>query len=282
MTAPQRLFEVVRLSDPDRFRAFCGQLAAENILFYLSDQQPGSVFAPDEVSHAIMLEQLELFENPDGHGSLRLGFLAPLLLQAPVTAALMVFMLLAVPLTAGFERFEFGALFHLFVFSTERGGEIAGGQYWRLFTPVFLHFGVVHFAFNLLGLYVVGTRLEPLTGSIVFGLLTVATGVVANIAQFALGGAVYFGGMSGVLMALVGFALVWRIIWPERDPGLPVGVYVMCIALTLLGFTGALDGMTGSGGLANWAHLGGLLAGAALGIVMTPVFRRFSRRSTQM
>lgn len=280
MNGPQRLFEVVRLSDPARFRAFCDQLAAENIVFYLSDERPGSVFAPDEVAHAIMLEQLEIFENPDAHGSLRLGFLAPMLLQAPVTAVLMLLMLLAIPLTAGFERFEFGELFHLFIFSTERGNEIAAGQYWRLFTPVFLHFGIVHFAFNLLGLYVVGTRLEPLTGSVAFVLLTVVTGVVGNVAQFALGGSVFFGGMSGVLMALVGFALAWRILWPQRDPGLPAGVYVVCIGVTLLGFTGGLDGMTGGGGLANWAHLGGLLAGAAAGLIATPLYRRFNGSSS--
>ena len=277
MSAPKRLFEVVRLDDPERFHAFCELLSGEGIPFYLSDERPGTVFVADVVTRAVVLERLEVFEDPTAHQGLSLAFLAPLLLRAPATAAVLVLMLLGAPLTAGFEQMDFGELFFAMTFTNERGGEIADGQYWRLLTPIFIHFGFVHLAFNMLGIYVVGSRLEPLIGSTVLVLLVLLSGAVGNVAQFLLGNSVYFGGMSGVLMALVGFAFLWSRLRPERDPGLPQGLYLVCILMTVLGFTGLLDGLTGEGsGIANWAHLGGLLTGMAAGVLAAPIYRKFS------
>ena len=267
---------MVHFEDSSRFEAFCAQLAREGIRFYVSEEHPGWVFAADEVAYAIILEQRSLFENPSAFDNLRLGFLAPLLFRSPVTTILVIAMILGAPLTSGFESFEFGEVFVQMIFAGEEGSPFDSGEYWRLFTPVLLHFGLEHLAFNLMGFYIVAVRLEPAIGSFTFLALCVAAAAVGNVAQFIFGNALFFGGMSGVVLALVGFGLIWRALWPTRDIGLPSGIYVVCVLVTVVGFTGILDGLTGGRALANWVHLGGLLTGLGMGLLVTPVYRYFS------
>ncbi len=272
----QQLFEVARIEDGERFRRFCALLADEGIPFYLTDERPDAVFVADLVTRAVVLERLDVFENPAAHQTLGLGFLAPLLLRAPATVVLLLLMILGAPLTDGFQQMDLGELFYAMTFTNERGSEIADGEYWRLVTPMFIHFGIVHLAFNMLGVYIVGSRLEPLVGTTVLVLLVILSSAVGNAAQFVMGDSAYFGGMSGVLMALIGFAFVWSRMRPDRDLGLPQGLYIICIVMTGLGFTGMLDGLSGpGGGIANWTHLAGLLTGMGAGAVAAPIYRSY-------
>ena len=78
-----------------------------------------------------------------------------------------------------------------------------GGQYWRLVTPVFLHFGWLHIAFNCLWLWELGGRVERVMGHVNMLLLFLAIAVVSNVCQFVFGGAGLFGGMSGVVYGLM-------------------------------------------------------------------------------
>ena len=267
---------MVHLEDSSRFEAFCAQLAREGIRFYVSEERPGWVFAADEVAHAIILEQLSLFKNPSAFDNLRPGFLTPSLLRSPVTTIMVVAMIIGAPLTSGFESFEFGEVFVQMIFAGEEGSPFDSGESWRLFTPVLLHFGLEHLAFNLIGVYIVAVRLEPAIGSFTFLALCVAAAAVGNVTQFIFGNALFYGGMSGVVLALVGFGLIWRALWPARDIGLPSGIYVVCVLVTVVGFTGILDGLTGGSALANWVHLGGLLTGLGMGLLVTPVYKYFS------
>ena len=63
-------------------------------------------------------------------------------------------------------------------------GGFSGGDFWRLITPIFLHFGIVHFIFNSLWLSMLGSRIERLSGSIHLILLVLISGLVSNLAQF--------------------------------------------------------------------------------------------------
>ena len=82
------------------------------------------------------------------------------------------------------------------------------GQYWRLLTPVFIHFGWLHIAFNSLWMWELGGKLELRLGSAMLGLLVVITGTGSNIAQFLYTGPSLFGGMSGVVYGLLGYCWV--------------------------------------------------------------------------
>jgi GlpG protein len=140
------------------------------------------------------------------------------------------------------------------------------GQYWRLVTPVFLHFGWLHIVFNSLWLWDLGGRVEQVLGHFNMFMLFLVIAVVSNVSQFAFDGATVFGGMSGVVYGLLGFSWVaphlqplWRIQPPKSIMLLMVGWLLAC----MLGVVEVL----GFGAIANAAHVGGLLCGALLGAV---------------
>lgn len=151
---------------------------------------------------------------------------------------------------------------------TLEGGQLQfqpqGGQYWRLLTPVFLHFGWLHIVFNSLWLWELGAKVERVMGSFnMFGLFVVIA-LVSNSAQYLFGGPGLFGGMSGVVYGLLGFSWVGALVQPRWSfrPSAPimllmVGWLVVCVlgVVEVLGF----------GAIANAAHVGGLASGAALG-----------------
>ena len=58
------------------------------------------------------------------------------------------------------------------------------GQYWRLITPVFLHFGWLHIAFNSLWLWELGGKLELRLGTGMLAVLVLVTGIGSNITQY--------------------------------------------------------------------------------------------------
>jgi GlpG protein len=146
------------------------------------------------------------------------------------------------------------------------------GQYWRLLTPVFLHFGWLHIAFNSLWLWELGGKLELRLGSGMLGLLVVVVGVGSNITQYLYSGPSLFGGMSGVVYGLLGYKLVLGSLEPRLGMVLPRGIVIFMLLWLLLGFVVPTESL-GFGSIANGAHLGGLLLGAAAGVVSFAVRR---------
>lgn len=132
------------------------------------------------------------------------------------------------------------------------------GEFWRLLTPVFLHFGVLHLVFNMMWLYQLGSLIEARQGPLRLLLLVIVTGIFSNVAQYLIGGP-QFGGMSGVVYALAGY--VWMRGKHDHASGLFLNQQSVTILLVWLVvcFTGFV------GPVANYAHLGGLVSGMAIG-----------------
>lgn len=145
-------------------------------------------------------------------------------------------------------------------------GSLASEQYWRLITPIFLHFGLVHLVFNSLWLSMLGSRIEQLNGSLHLILLVVCSGVVSNMAQYVWSGSVYFGGMSGVVYALLGYIWIKHKLMPHPALQLPPGIIGFMLGWLVVCMTGILDVLLGVG-IANAAHLGGLVIGMLLGFI---------------
>jgi GlpG protein len=143
-------------------------------------------------------------------------------------------------------------------------GNLASGEYWRLITPIFLHFGLVHLVFNSLWLSMLGSRIEELAGSSHLILLVLLSGAFSNMAQFIWSGTVYFGGMSGVVYALLGYTWIKNKMWPHPLLHLSPGIVGFMLGWLLVCMTGILDLLLGVG-VANAAHLGGLVIGMLLG-----------------
>ena len=79
------------------------------------------------------------------------------------------------------------------------------GQPWRVITPIFLHFGILHIAFNMLWLWELGRRIEGEQGNITLLFLVFSIGLASNIAQAIAVKGGLFGGMSGVIYGLLGY-----------------------------------------------------------------------------
>ena len=132
------------------------------------------------------------------------------------------------------------------------------GDYWRLITSGFLHFGVPHLAFNMLALYILGGLLEPAIGRLRFGLVYFASLLAGSF------GALLFQphgltvGASGAVFGLMGAAVVVmrnRGINPmESGLGLWLGLNLL-ITFTIPGIS--------IGG-----HLGGLAGGALSALLL--------------
>ncbi len=140
-------------------------------------------------------------------------------------------------------------------------GLVRHGQVWRLITPIFLHFGLLHIFFNMWWLLDLGSALEPRIGSPRFLSLVVSTAIISNVAQYIWTGSPMFGGMSGVLYALFGYAWVRQRVDPSFGLALPQSVIVILMICLVLGFSGAF------GPAANGTHVAGLISGGLLGLV---------------
>ncbi len=138
--------------------------------------------------------------------------------------------------------------------------EVRAGEFWRLFTPMLIHFGWTHIIFNMLWLFRLGSMIEGLQGQGRFTLLVLGIAGLSNVAQYVYDGP-GFGGMSGVNYGLFGY--VWM--RGKHDPS--SGLYLtpqdkmMMLVWFVICFTGAV------GPIANTAHTGGLIAGVVWGRV---------------
>lgn len=138
-------------------------------------------------------------------------------------------------------------------------------QWWRLVTPIFIHFGIMHLAFNALWYWELGRRIELRSGSLWLLGLTVLFALVSNIAQWLVSGpTALFGGLSGVLYGLLGYCWLYQLISPNVHFDLPRGVVIMMLVWLVLCLSGVVS-MLGFGAIANAAHVAGLVIGCICG-----------------
>jgi GlpG protein len=145
--------------------------------------------------------------------------------------------------------------------------EVRSGQIWRLLTPVFIHFGIPHIVFNLLMFKDLGTFVENRFGPRYLAIQILIFGVLSNIGQ-ALWGSPFFGGMSGVVYALLGF--MWIRGRYDRDAGWQLNKTT--VQMMLIWYVLCFTGLVGS--IANTAHTVGLLAGMAWGYLSSGHYGR--------
>ncbi|HDL17520.1 MAG TPA: rhomboid family intramembrane serine protease [Bacteroidetes bacterium] len=148
--------------------------------------------------------------------------------------------------------------------------EILHGQIWRLITPIFIHFGLLHILFNMLWLKDLGTMVENRHGIKMYAVLVFSIAILSNLGQYFVGGP-SFGGMSGVVYGLLGYIWIRGKYDPLSGFYLENWIVIMMIGWFLLGFTGMI------GHIANAAHGAGLAAGMAWGYLLAkqrPHFRK--------
>ncbi|MEZ0123262.1 MAG: rhomboid family intramembrane serine protease [Candidatus Reddybacter sp.] len=140
----------------------------------------------------------------------------------------------------------------------------AAGEYWRFVTPAFLHFGIFHVVFNSLWLWEFGRRVELLSGRAAYLVLMLALASGSNTGQYLWDGPVLFGGLSGVVYGLVGYVWIRNRIAPTPLLNVQPGIIYMLIGWLLICLFGIVDVFI-QGGVANGAHVSGLLIGMLAG-----------------
>lgn len=134
---------------------------------------------------------------------------------------------------------------------------------WRVLTPCFLHFSLMHIAFNSAAMVQVGSRLEVTLGARNYLIFCLVIGAVGNIAQYWVAGPSLFGGLSGIVFGLFAFNGMLQRYAPSKALILPKGAYIFLTAWLVAGFTPIFEVLLGVQ-MGNGAHLGGAIAGLVL------------------
>lgn len=142
---------------------------------------------------------------------------------------------------------------------------LAAGQWWRLVTPMLVHFGLLHLAMNALWYWELGRRVEARQGAVALLALTLLFALASNLAQYLASGAGLFGGLSGVLYGLLGHCWLMQKLAPDPRMQLPRGVVAMLLIWLVVCLSGLVS-LLGFGAIANAAHVGGLLTGCVTGL----------------
>ena len=146
-------------------------------------------------------------------------------------------------------------------------------QWWRLITPIFIHFSFAHLAFNCLWIFILGEKIENTDGSLIFILLVIFSAILSNCLQYFWTETSLFGGLSGVIYGLIGFCMIVEFDSQYDRYKLPPALYLFMIVWLLLGFAGILD-LFGFGSVANFAHLGGLISGILFAMIYKNIYVR--------
>jgi membrane associated rhomboid family serine protease len=141
-------------------------------------------------------------------------------------------------------------------------------QWYRLLTAGFIHFGVIHIAFNMLLLFQLGNLLERALGGTKFALLYFASLLAGSLGSLLIDNAGISGGASGAVFGLMTGAAIGL---HRRG----VNVFTTGIGTTLvlnLVLTFSISGISKGG------HVGGALCGAVCGYVMlAPSWKAFPK-----
>ena len=212
----------------------------------LSPNNWEEVTSPREVKN----DAEEIQQTMPGQGS------NPVVTYAIIGINILVFILMAV---AGAGIFDSNGLVHI-KWGSNYSPLTLSGDWWRLVTNIFIHFGIIHIVMNMITLYQVGVYLEPMLGKVKFALAYLCTGVLASLTSLwwhkdavnsaGASGAVF--GMYGVFLALLTTDLIPKKV---RDSLLKsIGFFV--VYNLAYGMKGGID---------NAAHIGGLVSGFIIG-----------------
>jgi rhomboid protease GluP len=185
------------------------------------------------------------------------AYVTPLLIAANITVfAVMVAMGIKVMGGRAEEYLRFGANFAPLT---------TGGEWWRLFTCTFIHFGIVHLAFNMWALWDSGRLTERLFGNAWFAALYVFAGLCGSSVSMLWNQNVISGGASGAVFGVFGALIAYMTVQrgsipPQTLNHLRVSTSTFVVYSLFYGFV--------QSGIDNAAHLGGLAGGFVMGLAL--------------
>ena len=220
---------------------------AQEIMAYLPDRQSED-FSNEKAAWSDFQERLFAFQStmPVTYGLIALNVLV-FVLMLLFGAGFLV--------TDGNAAIAWGANF---------GPLTLGGDWWRLVTSMFVHFGIFHLGMNMFSLYMVGGLVERLFGSMRFLLLYLVAGLCGSMISLVWHPDANSAGASGAIFAIFGALAAYLL---DSKNAIPVVVRrKMLKDMAVILIINLVFGM--QAGIDNAAHIGGLIAGVVLGFIL--------------
>ena len=142
---------------------------------------------------------------------------------------------------------------------------IINGEFWRLLTPIFLHADIFHLVTNLFGILVFGSIIEKKLGSMKFVAIYVLSGIYGNTFSFYFSPYLGVGSSSsvfGVLASLLTYFYLNKNMLGNIAKEYLISIIAIISISLIFGFI--------SSGIDNAAHLGGILSGLIISILIVP------------
>ncbi|HSB11641.1 MAG TPA: rhomboid family intramembrane serine protease [Blastocatellia bacterium] len=150
-------------------------------------------------------------------------------------------------------------------------------QYWRLVTSIFIHIGLIHLLINNYALWIIGQEIERIYGSSRFVVLYVATGILGSIGSYAFNPQATSAGASGAIFGLFGVMATFAFRYRREIPAaLSREIKRRVIPIIALNLIFGLSVRI----VDNAAHIGGLLSGIALALVVP--YKRPHQKTTPL
>ena len=154
--------------------------------------------------------------------------------------------------------------YSLYNWGANRSIDVQNGEWWRLFTTLFVNAGIFHMLLNIGGLVVASMFIEPIIGRTRYTILFLVSGLAAGLVStwwheysspIMAGGS---GAIFGLIGGLIGLAIAGAYKAEDRMWWI-AGAFIYMVANLLWGLMGGVD---------NAAHIGGLLAGIPMGWIL--------------
>lgn len=153
---------------------------------------------------------------------------------------------------------------------------VAGGQYWRLLTSIFLHFGFLHLMNNMVALFAFGRYMERMLGKIRFLIVYIGGGIIGGIVvclwDYLTQTPAVTAGASGAICALIGSMLAVSMLYRRYLNGIsPQRVLLAAFIAIAPGFYAENISFTG--------HIGGFIGGFLITLIMLILLRKRTGRN---
>eukprot|EP01090_Pellita_catalonica_P023754 TRINITY_DN9955_c0_g1_i1.p1 TRINITY_DN9955_c0_g1~~TRINITY_DN9955_c0_g1_i1.p1 ORF type:complete len:379 (-),score=38.49 TRINITY_DN9955_c0_g1_i1:362-1459(-) len=239
--------------------------ATEDLLSIRSDEAASdSDYDWNDESIAITSPQIKKVEKPQD--SSRKHWPIFLVLVSILDVATMGF---SIWKNKGFESFSvnpmFGPSVDTLIWMGAKDTELIReeNEWWRLVTPIFLHAGLLHILFNLL-FQLQCFQLERLVGTIRMAILYIFCGIAGNLGSCIFLPELISVGASGALFGMIGVMVIDNVRNWSTLKGPFCNLFMLAIMIAISIFIGLLPYVD------NFSHIGGLLCGLVLGIVLVP------------
>lgn len=170
---------------------------------------------------------------------------------------------------------------HVYIqFGANNAAATTNGEWWRLVTSMFIHYGILHIAVNMWALHQAGAFLERLQGRSVYAITYLACGIAGGFASIIWrGDQSWSAGASGAIFGVYGAILGYML---REHRGLPQAVYKPIIKSTVtFAIFNIIFGMSVPA-IDNAAHMGGFVCGIVFGAVLAQSLDIHLRRARRL